>query len=437
MAFKRRNQPNNSIPKSPYLFLLNKKVKFFLFLEQYISMDFGPTSLNKLIYLRKFKRKRASSFDRSGGNADDIAIEPGEKRTIFDVEGPGCIKHIWTTQSLSSFLDEFHPFYVRQTIIRMWWDHEENPSVECPLGDFFGLGHGETKNFNSLPLQMSPLKGKAMNCWFAMPFKEHAKIEIEYDVPIGEDPLSMYFYVDYEAYDEWPDNKEDSGGPVGYFHAQFRKVEYDDIRRDPQTGKKLSSEEYQSRGKNTLENGGYEKNHLILHAKGYGHYVGCHIDIDNKMKWWLSANFCWPGEGDDMIFIDDDIGGEPTLYGTGTEDYVNTAWGPWRKYDGLYHGIIKGGYIPYGKLSYYRYHIEDPIHFEKEIKVTIEHGHNNHRGDIWETTAYWYQTEPHMRFEPLPDYEERMPRKTDRIKRWLKRILKLGFYGLLFWLLIT
>lgn len=388
----------------------------------------GSTTLNRLPEIRKFKRKRISSYDRTGGNADAIELKPGEKRVIMDVDGPGCIKHIWTTQSLTSPLNELFPFYVRHTIIRMWWDGEENPSVECPLGDFFGLGHGETKDFNSLPLQMSPVNGKAMNSWWAMPFKTHAKIEIEYDVPKGSQ-LCMYYYIDYEMYEEWPSNST----PIGYFHAQFHKMDYLDVRKDFSTGKKLSATEYQRGGKNTRINGGYDRNHLILHAKGQGHYVGCHIDIDNKMKWWLPISLCWPGEGDDMIFIDDDIGGEPTLYGTGTEDYVNTAWGPWQKFDGLYHGIIKGGYIPFGKMSYYRYHIEDPIAFEREIKVTIEHGHNNHRGDIWETTAYWYQTEPHLKLDPLPDYEHRMPRKNHWIKTWIKWMLKFGTVAALIW----
>jgi hypothetical protein len=392
-------------------------------------MVFGPTALNRLTQIRKFKRKRVSSYDRSGGNADAIEMKAGEKRIIFDVDGPGCIKHIWTTQSLASILDEIHPFYVRHTILRMWWDHEEQPSVECPLGDFFGLGHGETKDFTSLPLQMSPVKGKAMNCWWAMPFKTHAKIEVHYDVPKGSD-LCIYFYIDYEAYEKWSEEE-----PIGYFHTTFRRVEYTDVRIDPKTGKKLTAAQYQRGGKNLRANGGYDKNHLILHAKGRGHYVGCHIDIDNKMKWWLPMDQCWPGEGDDMIFIDDDIGGEPTLYGTGTEDYVNTAWGPWQTYSGLYHGVIKGGYIPYGKLSYYRYHIEDPIAFERQIMVTIEHGHNNHRGDIWETTAYWYQLEPHVPLDPLPNYEQRMPRKVGAAKFWLKWLFKIIKYALILWVI--
>src|SRR6056297_2872123 len=120
-------------------------------------------NLRELMRLNSFKRKRTSSRDETGGNLDFLIIKPGEKRTIFDQNGPGCINHIWTTQ-----MALFAPFYPRHIIIRIWWDKEENPSVECPLGDFFGLGHGELINFNSLPLQMSPEDGRGMNCWWPM-----------------------------------------------------------------------------------------------------------------------------------------------------------------------------------------------------------------------------------------------------------------------------
>jgi hypothetical protein len=113
-----------------------------------------------------------------------------------------------------------------------------------------------------------------------------------------------------------------------------------------------------------------------------------------------------------MIFIDDDIDGEPTLYGTGTEDYVNQAFSPQEIYSAPYHGcIIPGEFNWKGKITYYRYHIQDPIRFMKAIKVTIEHGHNNTRGDIWETTAYWYQIEPHAPLPPLPNREARAPKR--------------------------
>jgi hypothetical protein len=128
------------------------------------------------------------------------------------------------------------------------------------------------------------------------------------------------------------------------------------------------------------------------------------------MPWFLN----WPGEGDDMIFIDDDIEHNIiTLPGTGTEDYVNQAYCPREKYFSPYHGTIKpGGLNWFGKISYFRYHIEDPIYFHKKIKVTIEHGHDNHRSDDWSSTAYWYQKEPHDHslFPDLPNYSGREPR---------------------------
>ena len=136
-------------------------------------------------------------------------------------------------------------------------------------------------------------------------------------------------------------------------------------------------------------------NYRIMEAKGKGHFCGCNLNIDNRtfMPWFVN----WPGEGDDMIFIDDDIEkGIPTLYGTGTEDYVNQAFCPTETQSAPYHGTIKpGGLNWWGKITYYRYHIEDPIYFNKHIIATIEHGHDNHRADDWSSTAYWYQTEPH------------------------------------------
>ncbi|MHA1340365.1 MAG: glycoside hydrolase family 172 protein [Promethearchaeota archaeon] len=381
----------------------------------------GHTSLRDLPKLRRFKRKRVSSYDRTGGNDDFLVIAPHEKRVIFDEDGPGCITHIWTTQSMLG--DKVFP---RNIIIRIWWDDEEEPSVECPLGDFFGVGHGNRINFVSLPLQMSPKKGKGMNCWFPMPFKKHAKIEIENDSPkgwniLGSPPkkkkcLIFYYYIDYELFDEWPYEEEE----IGYFHAQFRIKDYaPDVKIDKDTGKKYSIMEWQvTGGKNRRDNGGYDQNHVILHTKGRGQYVGCNINIYNRFRFLYN----WPGEGDDMIFIDDDIGNEPTLYGTGTEDYINCAYCPRKKYSAPYHGIIKGGaWNWHGQITYYRFHIEDPISFEKEIKVTIEHGHDNHRGDIWSTTAYWYQIEPHMKFPPFPNRKERKPKKSK-----LKRNLIIG-----------
>jgi hypothetical protein len=377
------------------------------------AKSFGGNSLRNLPKLRQFKRRRVSSYDRTGGNFDWVTIKRGETAILFDVAGPGCITHIWTTQSISGSKTGY-----RNLILRIWWDNEATPSVECPLTDFFGCGHGQHHNFVSAPLQMSPANGRGFNCWFPMPFKQHAKITLENDDPdaVVIDPdhifskiaaVNVYYYVDYEQYELWP---EDPDLPLGYLHTQFRRVDYkNDNYIDPDTGKKLSKLVWQMKGgKNTRANGGYARNHVILEAKGNGQYVGCHIDIDNRPRF----NFNWPGEGDDMIFIDDDIDGEPVLYGTGTEDYVNQAFCPQTIYNAPYHGcIVPGGFNWKGKITYYRYHIQDPIRFKKVIKVTIEHGHNNGRGDIWETTAYWYQIEPHAPQPPFPDRAARTPKK--------------------------
>jgi hypothetical protein len=412
-----------------------------------VAENFGSTSLRDLAKIKTFHRKRESSFDRTGGNIDFFHIAPGERKIIFDKVGPGCITHIWTTQMVWNA-----PSWPRHVIIRIWWDDETEPSVECPLGDFFGLGHGKRITFNAEPIQMAPEHGKGFNCWWPMPFKKRARIEIENDNPTSRvlDPdhppklkpgMMFYYYVDYEKYDEWP---EDPDSPLGYFHVQFRCKDYNDQLTDFTTGKRMNPVQWQAlQGKNTRENGGYDRNHVILEAKGKGHYVGCVINIDNPRRWWMPISN-WPGEGDDMIFIDDDVGGEPTLYGTGTEDYVNMAFCPQEKYDSAYYGIIKGGGWNWaGKITYYRYHVQDRIPFQREIKVTIEHGHNNHRGGRWETTAYWYQLEPHASpcSPPLPSRQARMPRTdhdtTWRIGKKVAPILaKILLYGLLVYLTI-
>ena len=151
-----------------------------------------------------------------------------------------------------------------------------------------------------------------------------------------------------------------------------------------------------------------------MEAKGNGHYVGANINIHNLNK---TALWDWPGEGDDMFFID----GEPwppRLHGTGTEDYVNMAWCPTQNYSAPYHGLILGGEDNWkGKITYYRYHIQDPIVFDKSIKATFEHGHNNNRSDDISSTAYWYQSEPHMKFPKLLPVEKRLPIDEERW-RW-------------------
>lgn len=336
--------------------------------------------------VRQGKSKRESSYDRTGGNKDYFSISPGDRTEICRMSGAGCIKHIWMTMATDALVEEM--FLPRKIVLRMYWDGETEPSVEAPIGDFFGLGHGITKNYASACLMMSPEDGKSFVSYFPMPFADGARIEIESE---AEQVIKFYFYVDYEQYESLPEDEL-------RFHAKWhRECPTDGI---PDQG--VDNAFFEFGGKNTTGDGNY----VILEAEGKGHYVGCNMNIHNlrpTMEW------NWYGEGDDMIFID----GEPwppSLHGTGTEDYFNTAWCPQQEQSTPYHGIILGGGPNWsGKISVYRYHIQDPIMFDKSIRVTIEHGHNNHRSDDVSSTAYWYQAEPHKPFAPLPKMKDRIP----------------------------
>lgn len=289
-------------------------------------------------------------------------------------------------------------YYARKVVLRIWWDGEyaNLPSVETPVGDFFGIGHGIVKNFWSLPLTMSPRDGKGFNCYFPMPFSEQARIEVTNET---DDELKLYFYIDCEAYSSLE-------GELGRFHAQWRREEPTEGWGD--RGRSLQHdvpyrEEIWSKSNLTDEG-----NYVILEAEGKGHYVGCHLDIDCFAR----EKNDWYGEGDDMIIID----GEPwppRLHGTGTEDYFNTAYCPDEEFCTPYHGItVYSGTEEWpwkGKNSLYRFHIEDPIYFEKSIRVSIEHGHANNLSNDYSSTAYWYQTEPHKHFSALLPVEMRLP----------------------------
>ena len=312
------------------------------------------SSLRELATLRNARRRRISSYDRTGGNDDRLYVQPGETATVADISGAGCITHIWVT------MDCHAEDFLRKVVLRMYWDGESDASVEVPIGDFFGMGHAQHKNFVSAPLDMSPEDGKSFNCWFPMPFADGAHIDVTNE---SEEQLIFYYYVDYEEYDSLPEDQ-------ARFHAQWH-------RENPCKGiseEGLKNNEFQLEGKNTTGEGNY----VVLEAEGTGHYVGCNLNIHNLR---YTGKWNWYGEGDDMIFID----GEPfppTLHGTGTEDYFNTAWCPTQEVNAPYHGIIKAGDPNWaGKITLYRYHITDPIMFEESIRVTIEHGHNNHRSD--------------------------------------------------------
>ncbi|NSW90551.1 MAG: DUF2961 domain-containing protein [Firmicutes bacterium] len=349
---------------------------------------------NSLITAKSFRTKRISSYDVTGGNNDAWRIQPGETKVIASLKGPGIISHIWVT--IWSRYGEndprvCDPLTLRKVLIRVYWDDEENPSIYSPIGDFFGLGHSRAYTYQCAAFSTScntGIEGKlssrvAMNCWLPMPFIKSARVEIINEQII---PITMYFYIDYQEHNLLPED-------VVYLHARWR-------RENP-----CKASEGKDKGINLSDT----NNYLILEAEGRGHYIGTNMSINNLQGGW------W-GEGDDMIFIDRD--GErvwpPDMHGTGSEDYFCHAWGmqkvahlycgqPWCEIDD------RDAHIGKGKVCVYRYHIVDPIIFQKNIRVSIEHGHANDRSDDWSSVAYWYQDEPHKEFSPMLPVDERLP----------------------------
>ena len=325
--------------------------------------------------LRSYKTRRSSSWDRTGGNADAVPVEPGQSATVLEVQGAGVVTHLWFTISSSD------PMHLKNLVLRAWWDGEATPSVEVPIGDFFGLGLGEYFTYQSELTAVASIK--ALNAYFQMPFAHAARITVTNEGTVPTD--SLYFAIDYVTFPALPSD-------VGRFHAQYRQAApckgwSDDWRKnwDPPVGDKKN-----------LDGAG---NYVFLDAVGKGHFVGVTHSVEQNQDGWF-------GEGDDMIFIDGDP--LPTINGTGTEDYYNGAWDFGYQHNGAPY-IVDAERLG-GRYCLYRWHTESPITFEKSIRVTMEHGHANHRSDDFYTTAYWYQTEPHAAFPALPAPADRVPR---------------------------
>jgi len=363
--------------------LITVRFLFFIAALFFFGNAESQTSLDNIATIKqRVKSRRISSYDRTGGNNDRFEnIMSGETITIAEIKGAGVINHIWITTA-----PEAPTLNRSDIIIRMYWDGKEYPSVESPLGPFFGQGWDESYPMTSLPLAASPVKGNALISYFKMPFAKGAKIEIENqaDVPIA----AFYYYIDYVEMEESPKD-------IGYFHAWYNQEITETAPEGENEGKMLTAKLGGFIGENLKG----EKNYTILNTKGKGHYVGVNYYVNTPTPIWY-------GEGDDMFFIDDEE--TPSLNGTGTEDYFNSAWCPNERYEHAYFGYARVpddiGWL--GRTHVYRFHIEDPVFFEKSLRFSIEHGHNNYLTMQLASVAYWYLDKP-GRLDPIPTKEER------------------------------
>lgn len=315
-------------------------------------------------------------------------IKSGETVTLAEMDGPGTINHIWIT--VTDRTSERNRYVLRDLVLRMYWDGEEEPSVESPLGDFFCCGFGVSYCVNSLPVVVNPTRG--FNSYFPMPFRKKAKITIENQC---DETIPAFFYqIDYCLTDELPEN-------TGYFHAQWRRQRITEKGQD----------------------------YVILdQVKGRGQYVGTYMALTALERYWY-------GEGEVKFYLDGDEE-YPTICGTGTEDYFGGAWSFATQKDGktventfctpflgypyyshhdtfLHNDFHNDDQLP--QRSFYRWHIMDPILFEKDIRVTIQqigvyYGGLFEREDDVASVAYWYQEEPHQPYGKLMDRKDRWPR---------------------------
>ncbi len=294
-----------------------------------------------------------------------MPILPGKTLTLADVKGPGTLRRIWMTVLPSE------PGYSRLMTLRIYWDGEKAPSVQCPIGDFFGVGHGVDAVVNSLPVRASA-DGRARSCYWVMPFRKSARVTVTNDGQLAT--WGFYFQVDgiHEAV----------ARDAPYFHAMYRQ-------------------EFPCK----------PGNYVIADIKGRGHYVGTVLSVRSTSEGWF-------GEGNDYFYIDGET--EPSLRGTGFEDYFGEAWAL-RVTNGSYAGcpLFEGGYVG-ARASCYRWHIPDPVRFERSLRVEIQHmgvgqnakgdwGNNFERPDEYSSVGFWYQTGDHAPYPDMPAGPDRLP----------------------------
>ena len=321
---------------------------------------------------------RATSKQSTGGNTDYRTVNPGETLTVMDADGPGMVSHIWFT------INDSEPYHLKRIVLRIYWDGEATPSVEAPIGDFFGLGTGDYFNWQSEMLSVGSVR--ALNCFFPMPYQKHARITITNEGKLAIS--SLYYNIDYRS------DLHPLPPHTLYFHAQYRQAQPNHGWTNQWYGNGDPLVDYK-------QNHDGKDNYVWMEAQGDGQYVGVTMSVlQNQDGWW--------GEGNDMFYID----GAPVaaIAGTGSEDYFLGAWGFVVPFSYLSYGApVVGSSVAGSRTSVYRFHFDSPIPFSKSMKATIEHGQANHRSDNYYSVAYWYQTEPHMAFPPLPPVDERIP----------------------------
>jgi hypothetical protein len=292
-----------------------------------------------------------SSTDTTGGNRDYLAVAAGDSAVLLDVAGPGVIRRLWLT------IASRDPNYLRRIAIEMYWDGETNPSVEAPVGDFFGNGF-DRRHYAALPMGVS---SGGFYCYLPMPFHRRARIVVVNGT--GRPIDAFYYNIDLV---QLPHLAADAGSFHAWWHREKRPA-----RGVP---------------------------HLILDARGRGQYIGTSLEAESY------SGTLWFLEGDEIWTVDGQFRGK----GTGTEDYFNSGWyfdqGP---YAGPFHGlVIKEDSL--GRIVAYRWHVMDPVPFHDSIRVEIEHGDQSLEPADYATMAYWYQTEPHAPLPPLPPPNDRI-----------------------------
>lgn len=311
-------------------------------------------------------RKAARDLGQGWKISPSILIPAGRTVVLADIAGPGAIRHIWMTPTGDW----------RLSILRMYWDGEKSPSVQTPVGDFFCCGWGTAAPLSSLAVCVNP--GSGLNCYWDMPFRRHARITLQ---NLSQRPVRLYYQVDYELGAVPPD--------AAYFHAEFRCV-------DPLPYKQVYT--------------------ILDGVRGHGQYVGTYLA-------WGSHSPGWWGEGEVKFYLDGDHA-FPTICTTGTEDYFCGSYGfenrqtrQYQEYTTPYAGLNQvirpdGLFASQQRFGMYRWHLRDPIRFQHDLRVTIQalgwyaDGRYRPLQDDIASVAYWYQTEPHVPFPPLPGIDQ-------------------------------